>query len=449
MSGINLPSSLTLHDISGYRDESFHAESHDTIATTLPENVGRKDNEPAPPPDGGTQAWLQVLGSWMLFFNTWGILNTFGIFQTYYESGALFRTSSSNISWIGSIQALALLATGAFVGPIYDRGGYRWLLIVGTVGVVLGHMLLSLAKTYWEALLTQGLMVGIGGGCLYVPAVAIMPTYFTSKLGLTLGIAASGSSTGGIIYPIMFYKLIDRVGFAWTVRILSFTALITLIIPFSVMRMRVKPAKVRSLIDWTAFQDGPYMTFVVGCLIGYMSSYIAFFYTSFFGQASGITDTSLAFYLVPILNVGSMFGRTMPNWLSDKIGPLNVIAPSALGVGVILFCNIAVNDVVGIVVTTLLLGFFTGVFVALPPAIYVSLTQDKSKIGTRIGMGLALAGLGVLAAGPGGGAILGGTRGSENFEGLWIFGGTAAMSAGAILIGLRIWKGGLSLGAKV
>lgn len=24
-----------------------------------------------PPPNGGTKAWLQVLGSWMLFFNTW------------------------------------------------------------------------------------------------------------------------------------------------------------------------------------------------------------------------------------------------------------------------------------------------------------------------------------------------------------------------------------------
>lgn len=221
-----------------------------------------------------------------------------------------------------------MLVTGAFVGPIYDRGGFRWLLIAGSIGVVVGHMLLSLVKTYWEAILTQGFMVGIGGGCLYVPAVAIMPTYFTSKLGLALGIAASGSSTGGIIYPIIFYKLIDRVGFPWTVRILGFTALATLTIPFSVMKMRVKPAKVRSLIDWTAFQDGPYLTFVVGCLIGFTSCYIAFFYTSYFAQASGITNTSLAFYLVPILNAGSIFGRTIPNWLSDKVGPLNVIAPS-------------------------------------------------------------------------------------------------------------------------
>jgi hypothetical protein len=25
-----------------------------------------------PPPNGGFKAWLQVLGSWMLIFNTWG-----------------------------------------------------------------------------------------------------------------------------------------------------------------------------------------------------------------------------------------------------------------------------------------------------------------------------------------------------------------------------------------
>jgi hypothetical protein len=120
-----------------------------------------------------------------------------------------------------------------------------------------------------------------------------------------------------------------------------------------------------------------------------------------------------------------------------------------LVVGALLFCNIVVDNVAGIVVITLLLGFFSGVFVALPPAVFVTLTQDKSKIGTRIGMGLALAGLGVLAAGPGGGAILGTTHGAENFKGLWIFGGTVSMTAGVIFTALRIWKGGISLGAKV
>jgi hypothetical protein len=29
-------------------------------------------------PNGGTKAWLQVLASFFLFFNSWGIVNTFG-----------------------------------------------------------------------------------------------------------------------------------------------------------------------------------------------------------------------------------------------------------------------------------------------------------------------------------------------------------------------------------
>lgn len=32
------------------------------------EDIGPTDN---PPPDGGLQAWLQVLGSFFLFFNSW------------------------------------------------------------------------------------------------------------------------------------------------------------------------------------------------------------------------------------------------------------------------------------------------------------------------------------------------------------------------------------------
>lgn len=221
-----------------------------------------------------------------------------------------------------------VLVGGVIAGPIYDRGGFRGLLVFGSFGVVFGHMMLAICTTYWQVLLAQGFLVGIGGGCLYVPAVAIMPTYFTKRLGLALGVAASGSSTGGIVYPIMFYQLIDRIGFGWTVRTMGFVELGLLIVPMAVMRVRVMPARVRSLVDWTAFTDTQYMTFVCGCLIGFTGMYTVFFYVSFFGVGSGITDARLAFYLVPILNAGSMIGRTVPNWLSDKTGTLNVIAPS-------------------------------------------------------------------------------------------------------------------------
>ena len=84
---------------------------------------------PPPPPNGGLTAWLQVAGAFMIFFNTWGLINTFAVFQTYYESGALFTESSSNISWIGSIQCFLLQLTGIVAGPIFDQGYLRLLLL--------------------------------------------------------------------------------------------------------------------------------------------------------------------------------------------------------------------------------------------------------------------------------------------------------------------------------
>ncbi|KAF2863311.1 MFS general substrate transporter [Piedraia hortae CBS 480.64] len=407
---------------------------------SLPSRVGRPAEQlsvepptPGPPPDGGTVAWLQVASSWCLFFNTWGILNTFGVFQTYYESKKLFHASSSTIAWIGSIQAVMVLFFGAVAGPIYDGGHFRLLLIVGSFLVVFGFMMTSLVHTFWQALLAQGFCIGLGGGALFVPAIAIMPTYFSKKLGLAMGLAASGSSVGGIIYPIMFYKLLPQAGFGWSVRALGFTSLATLMIPLAFMRMRVQPAKARALVDTTAFTDTPYILTVISTLIGFVGLYVGFFYSSFYGQDARLTSDSLAFYLVPILNAGSVFGRTLPSWLSDKIGPLNVMIPGTLMVAVLLFCNIAVHNAGGLVVTVLLFGFFSGVFIALPPIIMVATTADKTKVGSRMGMGFAIFGLGVLIGGPGGGSVLQ----QSGWRSTWIFGGVFCLASGTLFCIVR------------
>ncbi|KUJ08680.1 MFS general substrate transporter [Mollisia scopiformis] len=402
---------------------------------------------PPPPPDGGVQAWLQVVGGFMLFFNTWGLLNTFGVFQTYYESGALFTKSSSDISWIGAIQSYMVLLIGFISGPVYDRGYLRMLLILGSFGVVFGHMMLSLCHNYWEVLLAQGFCVGMGAGCLFVPAVAILPPYFKRKLGLAVGLAASGSSFGGIIYPIVVYRLIDRIGFPWTVRVIGFIALGTLLIPVAVMKMRFKPPKARALIDWNAFTDVGYMFFVVACLIGFMGLYVILFYLSYFAEDQHITDTQMAFYLVPIFNAASCFGRTVPNAISDKTGTFNLIAPGALILGILILCMIAVTTQAGIITIAVLSGLFSGVFIAMPPVCFVALTKDKSKIGTRIGMGYGMIGFGALAGGPGGGSILGQSD-PLNWTGLWAFGGVTACVSGVMFFGLRFAKFGYKLNIK-
>ena len=58
--------------------------------------------DPGPPPDGGLQAWTQLVLAHLTVFNTWGYINSFGVFQTYYV--ITLEEPPSAISWVGSVQ---------------------------------------------------------------------------------------------------------------------------------------------------------------------------------------------------------------------------------------------------------------------------------------------------------------------------------------------------------
>ena len=136
-----------------------------------------------------------IVQSILIFFR--GVTNTFGAYQTYYETNLLKDQSPSQISWIGSIQAfLLLLVGGCITGPIFDAGYLRSLIIVGSIASVFGMMMTSISKEYWQVVLSQGLCVGVGAGCMFLPSVAVMPQYFTERRAFATGIAAAGSSIG-------------------------------------------------------------------------------------------------------------------------------------------------------------------------------------------------------------------------------------------------------------
>jgi predicted MFS family arabinose efflux permease len=264
-----------------------------------------------------------------------------------------------------------------------------------------------------------------------------------------VGLAAAGSSMGGIIYPIVFYRLIDRIGFGWSTRVIGFITLATLLVPNLVMRQRIRPPKARALIDTTAFRDRPYLLFVFGAITGFTGLYVMLFYISFYGEVHGYTDRSLSFYVIPILNAASVFGRTVPNAISDKTGPFNLIGPGALVCSILIFCMLAVKSAAGVVVVAAFFGFFSGVFIALPPVCLAALTKDKSKIGTRLGMAFGITSCSALLGGPGSGAVLGADGTDLHWTRTWVFGGVFTIFSGCLFIILRGCITGWRLMVKV
>lgn len=388
---------------------------------------------PGPVPDGGLEAWLQVVGSWVCLVATWGLVNTFGVFQTYYETTLLTASSSSSISWIGSLQACLLMLVGVFGGAAYDAGYFRYLLWGGLFLIVFGMFMTSLSTVYWQILLAQGICVGVGMGLLFLPTTAILAQYFSTRRATAIGLASTGSPLAGIVFPIIFSELVDRVGFGWATRVIAFILLGLSVIPVIFMKTRVPPSgKKRSLIDKDALRDPAFITFASACLFMFLCLYVAFFYLQLFDELHHLSSLSFSPYIVTFLNVGSVFGRIIPNYLADKWGSVNTCLFCAAASSILLYGWIGIHDLSGLVVFALLYGMFSGGIVSVVPSALISMSPDLSRIGTRMGMNFMLTGVSILVGTPIAGAILGGFSEAE-----WL--GVIGYSAAGLSVGTCLY----------
>lgn len=396
-------------------------------------------------PNGGALAWIQVLSGFLLFFNSFGMVNAFGVFQDYYSAELLPTTSDSDISWIGSLQAFLVCCATIVAGPIFDRGHPRALAMAGSFLVVFGMMMTSLCTTYWQLMLAQALCVGFGGGCCFLTAVAIVPSYFTTKRALAIGIAASGSSLGGVILPIVFHRIQPHVGFPWATRVLGFISLATLILPCVCIKARAVPSKKKNLLDIAAFRELPFAIFCVASFLGFIGLYIPFFYISQFSATVADLGATVSFYMLPVLSAGSIAGRIVPGQLADKIGPLNVLGLCTMCAGILGFCWMALShSLAGIVIWSLLYGASSGAFVSLQASVVVSITQDMSTVGGRLGINTFCSALGLLIGTPIGGVLLG----DGSWIGIQAFTGATMLVASVLVMVTRVAKVGTALKVK-
>ncbi|KAL8668170.1 MAG: hypothetical protein Q9202_000148 [Teloschistes flavicans] len=112
----------------------------------------------------------------------------------------------------------------------------------------------------------------------------VLATYFSGKRALAIGIGASGSATGGIVFPVIVQQLLPKIGFAWTVRVLGFVMLGIQCIVIVFIRPRVPPRKSGPLVEWAAFRELPYILFSIGMFLSFWGLYFAFYYVGTFGR---------------------------------------------------------------------------------------------------------------------------------------------------------------------
>lgn len=136
-----------------------------------------------------------------------------------------------------------------------------------------------------------------------LPATNAVSTWFFKKRAYAIGIAAAGSSLGGVILPIMIDRLIPQVGYGWAIRIAAFLILGLLIISILTVKSRIpphpKPFEIKAY--YRPLTESPYLLMTVASCLYYFGLFLPINYIQLQAISYGMSP-ALGVYLIPILN---------------------------------------------------------------------------------------------------------------------------------------------------
>lgn len=173
--------------------------------------------------DRGWAAWKFVLASAATEFMIWGASYGYGSFQEYHQhnpSSPFHQTSLTATSSIGT----SLLAGQHFV-TLLTFGLYsmfpsliKLFTYICVAGAALSLLIASFANSVALLIVFQGLLLGMFGGNIFTTVILWLPDWWDQRRGFATALIFAGSGIGGILWPIIFTQLLERVGFRWTLR---------------------------------------------------------------------------------------------------------------------------------------------------------------------------------------------------------------------------------------
>ncbi|KAJ5259491.1 MFS transporter asaE [Penicillium angulare] len=430
------------------KENAYTTDLHNANATV---KTDKSDAPPAgppalgPPPDGGFPAWMTVLGGFCGLFVSFGWINCIGVFQTYYESHQLDHMSPSTVAWITSLETFVMFFAGPIFGYLFDSYGPRWILLGGTLLHVFGLMMTSLSTEYYQFILAQGICSPLGASAIFNASVNSVSTWFAKRRAFALGVTASGSSLGGVIFPIMVSQLIPQVGFGWAMRICAFLILFMLGIANLTLKSRLphvkKPFKI-----WNFFKpltDIKFVVTVAAAFCFFWGMFLPFTFVITQAEEYGMSS-DLSQYLIPILNAASIFGRTLPGYLADRLGRYNIMIFFSYFSGILVLALwLPSRGNVPAILFSALYGFGSGAFVSLAPALIAQIS-DLREIGFRNGTCFSIISIAALTGTPIGGALVPSVL-TDSYTKLQIFAGVVMVVGASLFVVARIVVGGTAL----
>jgi MFS family permease len=289
----------------------------------------------------------------MRWYHGWNILAAAIVFQALMVGIVFYGFTVWGTPWLEEFHsshfmlmtanAGATLATGVlmlFAGRMMDRYPMRWIIIGGTLLLALGMVLVAKATAMWQIILLYTTLVASGYAFSTTLAGQVLAVkWFPDRVGFAVGIAALGSSLGGIVMPPLLAWLLVHYG--WRDANLMLAGLVVLVVVpmvwFVVRFPREGEGRVarqmpeQQAAAAAAAQEEPWgfvevlrePTFwIIGlaCLGTTLASYSFLTSVGPYSHELGIDPQRMSL-LLPVLAVAGIAGRLVLGALADKIDP--------------------------------------------------------------------------------------------------------------------------------
>ncbi|KAK6459502.1 monocarboxylate permease [Scheffersomyces xylosifermentans] len=362
-------------------------------------------------PDGGLEAYTVVLGSFLGLIVNLGIINAIGAVQAYVSTHQLAMVKASTASWIFSIYLALAYVLGIIVGSIFDKKGPMGLMIASTVLIFVG-LIASANSTEVYQFILSFISLGIGNGIGMTPLIGVISHWFLKKRGNCIGLAMSGGSVGGLVFPLMLRHSYSKFGYAWAMRIFAFTCLCCMVVSTILVKGRAledsaqsvltqRPlseqeedaeSKKRNLVRRLSFlsvfslSDYKYLYLVAGAFFCEVSLVLLLTYFATYAIAHGISE-STSLLLLTAWNGAGIAGRWVPSYFSDAYGRfnMNILMLSIFNISIFVIWLPFGGSAKVLFTFAAVGGFCQGAISSLLPACLSQITP-ANEIGSKFGL---------------------------------------------------------------
>lgn len=350
--------------------------------------------------------WYVVAATFVVLFGGFGAVYSFGAFVL--PLGNEFAVGRAGIASIFSGAVFTLFLTGAFSGMLADRIGPRPVIAIGVLAITLGLAGAAMAREFTHVLLCYGLGVGLGVGCVYVPAISAVQPWFDRRRGLASGIAVTGIGVGTLVMPIIAGHLLGFMNWREVFLVLAAVMFVLGVIAAFVIEndpaargvaadggVAGEPdpgAPIMNVHLRPMLRSRPFVLFYCASAILSVPVFIPFVHLVASAEDLGIARAH-AVAILGLIGLGSTAGRFIVGGFADRLGRRRALIGMLGGIGVAYLAWLTATGAVMLSLFALVFGVCYGAYVALSPALLADYFSGP-KLSSVIGMQYTAAGLG-------------------------------------------------------